>query len=600
MRDRYWHNMAARIQRAWRNFIRYRIECATRIQRFWRRKKDGIEFARVRQKGHDLLAGRKERRRYSLLSYRRFAGDYLDVGGKGSGGQQLRAAAGLSGAESVLFSCRVELLKSSFGRSSKPSPRFLIVTNSAAYFLIATAAGGSIVTSVERKLPLVTIRSVAVSNLRDDWLTFNTTASEEGDPVFTCVFKTELITHMHTASGGSLQVLIGPTIDYAKKKDKRALITFRKDPSNPRLDVYKSHVVSVGQGEPANSVTRPMARPKPGVVRPITAGKLLRKGGPSKPHPSAGRLPQTASLPGKVASATPKSGGMSYETSASAPKAAAAPVAVAAARPTPPPPPRAGGPPPPPPGRPEVPRYRSLYNFDGQEGEMNLRKEDVVEVKEKDDNGWWLVTKGGKEGWAPSNYLELIPQAKPAAPPPPPPGRRAPPSAPAAKPTPAPAAAASTGGFNGAAIANAAASLRSSGTPASSPMSSRPGSGMGAGPPVLKPKPPVLAPKPGAPPLAPKPPASAGIPAGLGRTPPAPPAPPAAAAASGGARKPPIPKAPVGLGAPVGGGAGGGSTGGTKLKLSALGGGTGKPGGGIQAMDLQAALMKKTGRPVID
>lgn len=129
MRDRYWHNMAGRIQRAWRNFLRYRIECATRIQRFWRRKKDGIEYARFRQKGHDLLAGRKERRRYSLVSQRRFFGDYLDVGGKSNSGGVLRQAAGLSGNENVIFSGRVELLKSAFGRSSKPSPRFLVVVS---------------------------------------------------------------------------------------------------------------------------------------------------------------------------------------------------------------------------------------------------------------------------------------------------------------------------------------------------------------------------------------------------------------------------------------------------------------------------------------
>lgn len=149
MRDRYWHNMAGRIQRAWRNFIRYRNECATRIQRFWRRQKDGIEYARFRQTGHDLLGGRKERRRFSLVSYRRFSGDYLDVGGRSASGGVLKDAAGLSGqcpipcwknwgqklspvsfcsgSEKVIFSGRVELLKSSFGRSSKPSPRFLVI-----------------------------------------------------------------------------------------------------------------------------------------------------------------------------------------------------------------------------------------------------------------------------------------------------------------------------------------------------------------------------------------------------------------------------------------------------------------------------------------
>jgi myosin-1 len=58
--------------------------------------------------------------------------------------------------------------------------------------------------------------------------------------------------------------------------------------------------------------------------------------------------------------------------------------------------------------------YKALYNFAGQEGEMNLVKGEEVEVKQKDDNGgsaerasltvgWWMVFKNGQEGWAPSN-----------------------------------------------------------------------------------------------------------------------------------------------------------------------------------------------------
>ena len=97
MRDRYWHNMAARIQRAWRNYVRYRNEAATRIQRFWKNNKEGIEYAKVRDYGHTLLAGRKERRRFSLLSYRRFMGDYLDVGGKSALGETIKSACGITG-----------------------------------------------------------------------------------------------------------------------------------------------------------------------------------------------------------------------------------------------------------------------------------------------------------------------------------------------------------------------------------------------------------------------------------------------------------------------------------------------------------------------
>jgi len=31
--------------------------------------------------------------------------------------------------------------------------------------------------------------------------------------------------------------------------------------------------------------------------------------------------------------------------------------------------------------------YKALYNFQGQEGEANLTKGELVEVKTKDDNG---------------------------------------------------------------------------------------------------------------------------------------------------------------------------------------------------------------------
>jgi len=55
---------------------------------------------------------------------------------------------------------------------------------------------------------------------------------------------------------------------------------------------------------------------------------------------------------------------------------------------------------------------------------MTLTKDDVVELVEKTDNGWWLVKKNGVEGWAPNNYLVLVPpkpKATPTPPPPPPP-----------------------------------------------------------------------------------------------------------------------------------------------------------------------------------
>ncbi|KAH0838079.1 P-loop containing nucleoside triphosphate hydrolase protein [Lanmaoa asiatica] len=389
MRDRYWHNMAARIQRAWRNYWRYKNECAKRIQRFWKNNKESIEYAKVREYGHQILSGRKERRRFSLLSYRRFMGDYLDINGKNSLGTELRNACGL-GADQVTFSSKAQLLVSKFTRSSKPSPRFLIVTSKAVHIAMVTQNNGRIDTSLERKIPLITIKSISMSNLRDDWLVFNCNASNEGDPVLQCYFKTELVANLLQLTQASVNVIIGPMIEYTKKKDKKAQIQFVKDETVPRDDVYKSHTVHVPSGEPPTSTSRPRAKRKQGVVRPIAQGKLLRAGGPSNKPRNVPKPQHTAQpLPGKRIPPRlhPKSQVLSYTE-------------------------------------------LNLPSKD-RRGELSLQKDDVVELVEKDDNGWWLVKKNGEEGWAPNNYLELVPK-RPRAPPtaPPHPARRPPPSAP--------------------------------------------------------------------------------------------------------------------------------------------------------------------------
>ena len=145
LRDRYWHNMAIRIQRAWRNYLRYRAECATRIQRFWRRVNGGLEFIKVRDYGHQILGGKKERRRFSLVGSRRFLGDYMGISNRGGSGELIRNSINMRGKqilprtnpilltfggnERCLFSCRGEVLVSKFGRSSKPAPRILILVS---------------------------------------------------------------------------------------------------------------------------------------------------------------------------------------------------------------------------------------------------------------------------------------------------------------------------------------------------------------------------------------------------------------------------------------------------------------------------------------
>ncbi|GAC75865.1 myosin class I heavy chain [Moesziomyces antarcticus T-34] len=330
MRDRYWHNMAMRIQRAYRNYLRYKEECARRIQRMWKNNKEGLAYIQLRDYGHQVLAGRKERRRFSLIGSRRFMGDYLDVGGsngKGGGsaeGQMLRQASGMGAGESVAFSSRIQLLVSRLGRSSVRSPRFLILTDKAVYILVTQMINKQVQTTCERRINLGAISAVGLSNLRDDWVVLNVTNAEEADPVLHCHFKTELVTHLLQRTNGAVNVVISATLEFSKKKDKKAHITFKKDETVKKDDVYKSSTVSVCTGEPANSVSKPAPKKKPGLVRPITQGKLLRAGGPTnannkpKPRavpratPAAAKLPSSggaAKLPGSGAARGAQTGG---------------------------------------------------------------------------------------------------------------------------------------------------------------------------------------------------------------------------------------------------------------------------------------------------
>lgn len=196
--------------------------------------------------------------------------------------------------------------------------------------------------------------------------------------------------------------------------------------------------------------------------------------------------PSVVSTPGPTARATPVVQKAAVRTTP-----AARPTPATAARPTPPPPP-----PPPPAKEPEKKLYRAKFNFDGQEGEMSLVKDDEVEVLEESDNGWWLIKKDGEEGWAPYNYLELIPPKAAPAPPPPPARPRPTPSAPIT----ANASAKPVSVFPGMASNGTTPSWKKpAATNNSTPDSSRPPSSVARVPPPVaaKPKPPVVAPKPG-------------------------------------------------------------------------------------------------------
>ncbi|KAJ6172513.1 Myosin-1 [Penicillium chermesinum] len=437
MRDRYWHNMAIRIQRAWRNYLRYRIECAIRIQRFWRRMNGGLELIKVRDSGHQLLKGRKERRRMSLLGSRRFLGDYLGVANSGGPGEMIRKGAAISSSEDILFSCRAEVLVSKFGRSSKPALRILVLSNRNIYIVAQEIVNNQLVISSERTIPIGAVKTVSTSNLRDDWFSL-VVGAQEPDPLLNCVFKTEFFTHLNTALRGSLNLKIGDAIEYNKKPGKLAIVKVVKDPGAGNVDSYKSSTIHTHGGEPASSVSKPTPRPKQVAARPVTTGKLLRPGGPGggpsklsaaarRPPPAAQPLPQSTPTP-KPAPApriVPQVAAAAASHSRNESTAS-----TSSTRAPPPPPPAA----PPAAKKPSVPTAKVLYDFTSdRSNELDIRTGEIVQIVSKEANGWWLCMNmtTSTQGWTPEAYLEEQVAAAPKPTPPPPP-----PTAPRATPSP--------------------------------------------------------------------------------------------------------------------------------------------------------------------
>jgi len=479
MRDRYWHNMAIRIQRAWRNYLRYRAEAATRIQKCWRKSKIGLKEIEFRDQGHKILQGRKERRRYSLLGSRRFFGDYLGINMPRGAGQVIRDSIHLGSQERCVFSARCELLVSKFGRSSKPMPRILILTPKAIYIVAQQVINSSLQISAERTIPNGSVKFISASTLRDDWFSIGVGSPQEPDPLINCVFKTEFFLQFKTISPGGTNLQLGDQIQYNKKPGKLATVKVIKDPAVPRDDQYKSGTVHVGPGESPSSVSRPTPKGK-AIARPITTGKLLRKGGPggqpskmtSRPKPAPRPAPAAAPAASRPAPApapaasrpvptpaasrsipTPATGAATFNQAATEPAARPTPSlpqtngharndSAASARAPPPPPP------PPPSAAPAVsdkPQVKVKYDFESPAAnQLSIKAGDILELSQKENNGWWLCKnpKTGAQGWTPSAYVEEIEHTRAAPPPPPPP--------PAAPARPMPAVALNGHGVDGA------------------------------------------------------------------------------------------------------------------------------------------------------
>lgn len=408
MRDKYWHNMAIRIQRAWRNYLRYRAESATRIQRWFKKRKVGGDpTLELRDSGNKLVQGRKERRRFSLIGYRRFVGDYLGMNNKGGTGEYLCQSAGIRPDGGILFSSRCEMLVSKLGRSSKPEPRMLVLTKSNIYIIKQALVNKQMQVLAERTIPVSSVKFISASSLKDDWFAIGASSPQEPDPLINCIFKTEFFTQLKAIRGSPSALQIGDSIQYNKKPGKLATVKVVKDPQVRRDDTYKSGQIHVGPGESPNSVSAVTPKGKPVAAKPIGSGKLLKKSGGKLSQQAAQRKPppQARPLPGGNYAEAPRQ----EERIVPQPQAVPHPVASLRTQPVsharnqssesarvpPPPPPPAH--PVAAPAPPKEPQFKALYDFAGQtSGELSLRKDEVILITQKENNGKYYTRENNK------------------------------------------------------------------------------------------------------------------------------------------------------------------------------------------------------------
>jgi len=150
--------------------------------------------------------------------------------------------------ESVYFSSRMEILVSKFGRTSKLSPRFLVVVSSLLPNIVSESSIASIAVrqghahrgidygrrqieyllgeenpasyhprplSVELPRRLDGMYRRACFESSPSYIValqaINVTVCEEGDPIIVVPFKTELIQVLMSLTNGAISVNIGPT-----------------------------------------------------------------------------------------------------------------------------------------------------------------------------------------------------------------------------------------------------------------------------------------------------------------------------------------------------------------------------------------------------
>uniref|UniRef100_A0A7N6A258 Osteoclast-stimulating factor 1 n=1 Tax=Anabas testudineus TaxID=64144 RepID=A0A7N6A258_ANATE len=403
MRERKFDTFARIIQKAWRRYIA--------------RKK----YEQMREEASDILYNSKERRKNSIN--RNFVGDYLGLEQRPELRQFLAKRERVDFADSV----------NKFDRRFKSIKRDLILTPKGIYLVGREKVKkgpekGQIKEVLKRKMEFLSINGVSLSTRQDDFFILH---EAQYDSLLESNFKTEFLSLLskryEEITKKKLSICFNDRLEFRVKKEgwgggsSRVVVFQRGQGDLAQLKPGgKTLTITVGDGLPKSSKMLNYLE-NVGLFYyffPLCLTSAHQNGGAkfsrghnnqpaeitySAPH-KQGRPPNTA-LPKLGSQKAPRvpthnqynQGNMDF---LNVPEQGMSGKRSISHRPPPAPKPQA---------RPQGPRCRALYQYNGQDtDEISFEANEVFDLVREDPSGWWTGRIRGKEGLFPGNYVEKI------------------------------------------------------------------------------------------------------------------------------------------------------------------------------------------------
>jgi len=384
---------------------RHDFDCIVKIQRAWRMFNHKRKMLESRAEAAQMLLNKKERRRDSLTD--KWVGDYINY----EENYELQKVMDPYKAELVCFAdtCMVLTKK---GRVEK---RFIILTETAFYFVGNLIIKKQPVIQVTRRVQLSEISSITLSCLADGYVVVNTNTHEA---VFELNRKTEFIMLLNSSLKETGKRPVGVNfsnnIQYrAKEGDKQRTLNFTISANPISLSEQQEKFgykmkgimggpskidITVAKGLPSSTNSTPegySAGGSRGGGYASSAGSFQqpRGGGGGGGYQQQQQYQQQQNYNQQRGG-----GGGGYQQQQqyqqqqnyNQPRGGGGGRALPQAN--------AG---------PRKPSCKALYDYSaGSQSELSFRAGDIITVLRKDPGGWWEGELQGRRGWIPANYVQ--------------------------------------------------------------------------------------------------------------------------------------------------------------------------------------------------